>query len=115
MKLIIGLVFGMFFSINASAFYNQEEFQLPSDCRAQIEEQVIEQIGKGDETFSVEAIKVIYGGVYKGASFPVVALVKTSDEVDPRDVLVKTSAPQNGLCTVEIVEPLADGSTINFL
>lgn len=111
MKTLLGFVF--VFSTSAFA-YEQKNFQLPSDCKTQIEQTVIEKVGKGDENMTVEAIKVVYGGVFKGASFPVVALVKTSDETDPRDVLVKTSAPQNGVCVVELVEILADGDTINF-
>lgn len=113
MKSVLSLAFVFLFSVNAFAF-DQKTFQLPSDCEAQIAEKVTEKIGNGDETFSVVTIKMIYGGVFKGASFPVVALVKTSDEVDPRDVLVKTSAPQNGVCTVELIEELADGLTIEF-
>ena len=113
MKLAIGLVLAGFLSTQAFA-YEQKDFQLPSDCKAQIEQTVMEKIGKGDENFWIEAVKVVYGGVNKGASFPVVALVKTSDETDPRDVLVKTTAPENGTCFVEIVETLADGLTINF-
>lgn len=113
MKFVFSTLIGMSLSLSAMA-YDQSQFQLPSDCKAKIEQEVIERVGKGDETFSVEQVKVVYGGVLGGASFPVVALVKTSDEVDPRDVLVKTSAPSNGMCVVEIVEELADGSTINF-
>ena len=113
MKFILSFAFFLLTSINTFA-YEQKNLQLPSDCKLKIEQEVIRQIGKGDETFSVDEIKVVYGGVYKGISFPVVALVKTSDEVDPRDALVKTSAPENGICTVDIVELLADGSTIKF-
>ncbi len=59
--------------------------------------------------FTVTAVKLVYGGVYKGSSYPVVAIVRTSDEVDSRDVLVKTSSPSNGTCIVESLEILADG------
>ena len=87
----------------------QKDFTIPSDCKTAIELAVIDQVGKGNETFEVLAIKLVYGGVYKGSSYPVVAIVRTTDEVDPRDVLVKTSAPSNGTCVAESVETLADG------
>jgi hypothetical protein len=87
----------------------QKDFTLPSDCKKAIELAVADQVGGGNETFTVEAVKLIYGGVYKGSSYPVVAIVRTSDEVDPRDVLVKTSSPANGTCVVEFVDILADG------
>jgi hypothetical protein len=87
----------------------QKDFTIPSDCKGAIELAVTDQVGGDDETFSVTAVKLVYGGVYKGLSYPVVAIVRTSDEVDPRDVLVKTSSPANGTCIVESVEILADG------
>ncbi len=110
MKLTLITLFTLF-SICAGAI-EQKDFSIPSDCKSAIEAAVIDQIGNGDETFSVVAIKLVYGGVYKGLSYPVVAIVRTSDEVDPRDVLVKTSIPQNGTCVAEFVEILADASLI---
>lgn len=87
----------------------QKDFTIPSDCKGAIELAVLDQVGGGNETFTVEVVKLVYGGVYKNLSYPVVAIVRTSDEVDPRDVLVKTSSPANGTCVVEFVDVLADG------
>ncbi len=86
---------------------------LPSDCRQNIVDAVKEEYGAEDETFEVVNVKVVYGGVFKGLSMPVVAIVRTSDEVDPRDVLVKTSAPENGLCAVEVIQTLSNALTID--
>jgi hypothetical protein len=108
MKLIIFILSMTVTAIAGAA--QQKDFTIPSDCQKAIETTIINIFVGGDEALmDIVGTKLVYGGVYKGSSYPVVAIVRTSDEVDPRDVLVKTSAPSNGACVVESVEVLADG------
>lgn len=109
LKFILPIVLS---SIVANAF-EQKELSLPSACEARIIDSVTNKYGQGDETFSVVKVKLLYGGVFKGFGLPVVALVRTSDEVEPRDVLVTTGTPKDGKCRIERIQTLADGMVIS--
>ncbi len=96
---------------------SQSELQLSEQCRKKIESAVYQKIGKGDDTFSVVGMKLLYGGSKGGLHFSPVVLVRTSDEVEPRDVIVITDwvsskfADQVG-CKVTHVVTVADGLTL---
>ncbi len=110
-RLLFGL--GVLASINAHAI-SQSDLSLSEKCKAEIEKKVTAKYGANDETFSVIGTKLRYGGTIGGFSAKVVALVKTSDEVEPRDILAIASPGDQGSCKVERISVLADGSTVDF-
>lgn len=108
----------LFPGFSASA-HEQSQLTLSERCEARVIAAVEEQIGQGDETFSVESIKLLYGGSIGGSHYSPVVLVKTSDETEPRDILVTAKvegdrhASRTG-CRIVSVHTLADGSTVDM-
>lgn len=105
-------------SHSANAF-SQKELTLSESCRQTVEQAVFNKLGKDDETFSVTSSILLYGGSKGGAHFSPVVLVKTSDEVEPRDVLVVTDWTRNERtqevgCKVRYIRTVADGRTVDF-
>ncbi len=86
MKTLISII-TLFFSLQLFAT-SQSELKLSDLCREKIEKAVNQKFGKNDETFSIVGMKLLYGGSKGGLHFSPVVLVKTSDEVDSRDVVV---------------------------
>lgn len=74
-------------------------------CEQNITNAVYDQFGRYDETFSVVGYKVIYENWSSG-----LVVVRTSDEVEPRDVLVSYDQAQS-VCNAKYKEVLADGAT----
>ncbi len=104
----------------SSAFSaEQKDLSLNAKCEKKVIEAVYNKLGKDDETFSVVSLKLLYGGSKGGLNFSPVVLVKTSDEVEPRDVLVVTNwvgseyVRKQG-CKVVSIQTLADGMTVDF-
>jgi hypothetical protein len=81
--------------------------KVTSLCEQQIVNVVTDKFGRNDDTFSVVGYKVIYKNL-----FSKLAVVRTSDEVEPRDVLVEITENENykKSCEVKYKEVLADGS-----
>lgn len=69
----------------------QKDLTLSEKCREVIVDAVFTKYGVDDETFSVVGTKLLYGGSIGGLHYSPVVMVRTSDEVEPRDVLVVTS------------------------
>ncbi len=78
--------------------------KVTSLCEQQIVKVIYNKFGRNDDTFSVVGYKVIYKNL-----FSKLAVVRTSDEVEPRDVLVEITENKNS-CEVKFKEVLADGS-----
>lgn len=86
--------------------------KLPAICEQQIVDVVFDKLGRYDETFSVAGYSVIYTNHFNG-----LAVVRTSDEVEPRDVLVSVRHVQKetgDTCTVKYMQTIADGSTADL-
>lgn len=99
-KIILGV---FLFSVSAQA-----GSKLSAACEKQIVDVVYDKLGRYDETFSVFGYKVIYD-----SGFTQLAVVRTSDEVEPRDVLVSVSG-NNSKCVVKYKDVLADGITADL-
>ncbi len=80
--------------------------RLSLQCEQDIVDVVYDKYGRHDETFSVYGYTIIYKSHYLD-----LAVVRTSDEVEPRDVLVSVEEAQqkSDRCKVKIKEVLADG------
>ncbi|MCC2678251.1 MAG: hypothetical protein K0R29_827 [Pseudobdellovibrio sp.] len=101
----------IFFSallLSTAASAQSQATKLTSACEQSVVNVVYDQFGRYDETFSVVGYKVIYTGF-----FDQLAVVRTSDEVEPRDVLVRVQSDKN-TCAVEFKETLADGSVADI-
>lgn len=99
--------------MTASQAQAELELRLTDQCHATVEAAIFEKYGKDDETFSIVDMTVIYGGVEKNLQWSSAIIVTTSDEVDPRHVLVVT-APKDSMyssedCDIEYVRTMADG------
>lgn len=82
-----------------------------------MEKAVFKELGKDDETFSIVSTLLLYGGSRGGLHFSPVFLVRTSDVVEPRDVVVITKLIQSqGKLNYRVVhiETVADGMTVDF-
>ena len=90
----------MLLSVSAQAASKK----LSAACEKQIVDVVYDKLGRYDETFSVYGYKVIYS-----AFLSELAVVRTSDEVEPRDVLVSV-VDNDSKCVVKYKDVLADGS-----
>lgn len=100
-KMILGV---FLFSVSAQA-----GTKLSANCEKQIVDVVYDKLGRYDETFSVVGYKVIYD-----SSFTQLAVVRTSDEVEPRDVLVSVFTGNDKKCVVTYKDVLADGITADL-
>ncbi len=84
------------------------KLRVSAECEKIVTRAVTEAYGKDDETFSVIGYKIIYTGIFAD-----LIVVRTSDEVEPRDVLVSVNSykkkGEKG-CKIKIKEVLADGS-----
>lgn len=105
-------------SVQAQAV-QQSELSLSESCRNTVEKAVHKKLGQDDETFSIVSSTLLYGGSVGGLHFSPVVLVKTSDEVEPRDVIVITMWHRNVHtnevgCKVTHIETVADGLTVDF-
>jgi hypothetical protein len=98
---------------------DQRDLTLRQKCLDQIVKAVEIKYGKDDETFSVQATKLLYGGSLKGLHIDPVVLVQTSDEVEPRDIIVITSIESDAQaeaigCKVKKMVVVADGTTVDM-
>jgi len=106
-------------SMNFAFAFSQADLTLSEPCRKTVEDAVFNKLGKDDGTFSIVSSHLLYGGSKGGAHFSPVVLVKTSDEVEPRDVIVVTdwtrgqSTEEIG-CKVRYIRTLSDGMTVDF-
>ncbi len=84
------------------------KLRITPECEKKMTHAVTEAYGKDDETFGVIGYKIIYVGFFAD-----LVIVRTSDEVEPRDILVSVNSyktkGEKG-CKVEIKEVVADGS-----
>lgn len=106
-------------SLDLTHAFNQSELTLSDTCRDTVEMAVFDKLGKDDETFSIISSHLLYGGSKGGAHFSPVVLVKTSDEVEPRDVIVLTEWTRNETtdeigCKVKYMRTQADGLTVDI-
>ncbi len=98
---------------------DQKELTLNKKCLDKIAAAVNAKYGAGDETFSIFATKLLYGGSKGGLHINPVVLVQTSDEVEPRDIVVITSVDgsidvkKHG-CKVVSMNVMADGMTVDI-
>lgn len=100
---------------STSAFaVSQDDLKLLPKCEEKIRAAVTSELGGDDETFSITGIKLVYGGSKGGLHLSPVVLVRTSDEVEPRDAVVVTSvsgdkdAREQG-CKIVSVTTVGDG------
>jgi hypothetical protein len=106
MKSVILIVLGLFATGQAISSTNR----ISSQCEQNIVNVVFDRLGRFDETFSVVGYSVIYENSGSG-----LAVVRTSDEVEPRDVLVSFARNNSqNECTVVFKEVLADGLTADL-
>lgn len=88
------------------------KLRITPECEKTMSRAVTEAYGKDDETFSVIGYKIIYTGMFAD-----LVIVRTSDEVEPRDILVSVNSykkkGEKG-CKVEIKEVVADGSVADI-
>ena len=111
---IVALFPALLLSASPAFAVSQNELTLLPKCEEKIRAAVTAKYGADDETFSIVGLKLVYGGSKRGLHMAPVVIVRTSDEVDPRDVLVVTKvngdqdAREHG-CRIESVITLEDG------
>lgn len=85
------------------------KLRITPECEKTVTRLVTEAYGKDDETFGVIGYKIIYVGFLAD-----LVIVRTTDEVEPRDILVSVNSykkkGEKEVCKVEIKEVVADGS-----
>lgn len=94
--------------IVSAAVHAGAEIKMSAACEQQVADVVFDRLGRYDETFSVTGYKVIYQ-----SRFSNLAVVRTSDEVEPREVLV-SFVESKDKCTAKYKETLADGLISNI-
>lgn len=98
---------------------DQRELALGEKCLKKITDAVAKKYGVDDETFSIVATKLLYGGSKGGLHISPVVLVQTSDEVEPRDMIVITSINSDAQaekygCKIVSINVQADGTTVDM-
>jgi hypothetical protein len=107
------------FSPEPAMAVSQSDLTLLPKCEAKIRKAVEERFGKGDETFSISSVRLIYGGSKGGLHISPVVIVQTSDEVEPRDILVLANWVSSDFvrregCKIDTMKVVADGTVIDF-
>lgn len=93
-----------------SPLAKKDAVQLTAACEQQVVDVVFDKLGRFDETFGVIGYKIIYRNFDEG-----LVVVRTSDEVEPRDVLASYDySSKSNTCAVKYKETLADGSTADL-
>lgn len=103
--------------ISSQAFaIDQRDLTLSEKCLNKITDTILKKYGANDETFSIVSTKLLYGGSKGGLQISPVVLVKTSDEVEPRDMVVVTSVSRGPKesCTIKSINVQADGLTVDM-
>jgi hypothetical protein len=101
--------------LSAQAQAGGRDLRLLPRCEAKVREFVWKEYLKDDETASITGLKLLYGGSSGGLHYDAVVLVRTSDEIEPRDFLVVTAvkgsehARTEG-CEIILGRVLGDGS-----
>ncbi len=94
-----------------SVGFSQNKTKLSDVCEQTMVDVIYDIFGRNDETFGVFGYKVIYEGSYDDG----LAVVQTSDENEPRDMLVSYDYSKvNKSCEVKYKETLADGMVADF-
>ncbi len=83
--------------------------KLSNKCEQAMVDVIMDKFARYNDTFSTTGYKVIYSGLYNYG----LAVVQTSDENEPRDMLVSYNDNHTS-CSVEYKETLADGMVADF-
>ena len=113
MKLITLSLLALTFSASAFAA-EQSDLRLLPKCATAVKSAVYKKYLEGDDTASITGMKLLYGGSKGGTHYSPVVLVRTSDEVEPRDILVVASVSGDAEatklgCVVRVIRTLEDG------